>query len=66
MLQKLGEEYKDGNNQKTQTSWIFEIDKIVDTSLNKEAVDDFSAAVTYGIRARKEIFTSAGQYFDEN
>lgn len=37
---KLGEEYKDGNNQKRRLR-DFEIDKIVDTFLNKEAVDDF-------------------------
>ena len=34
---KLGEEYKDGNNQKCRLR-DFEIDQIVETFLNKEAV----------------------------
>lgn len=43
---KLGEEYKEGSNQKRRLR-DFEIDKIVDTFLKKEAVEDFSVAVTY-------------------
>lgn len=60
---KLGEEYKDGNNQKRRLR-NFEIDKIVDTFLNKEAVDDFSVAVTYDEIKEKKYSLSAGQYFD--
>ena len=60
---KLGEEYKDGNNQKRRLR-DFEIDKIVDTFLNKENVDDFSVAVTYDEIKEKKYFLSAGQYFD--
>jgi len=43
---KLGEEYKEGNNQKRRLR-DFEIDQIVNTFQNKESVDDFSVAVTY-------------------
>ena len=60
---KLGEEYKDGNNQKRRLR-DFEIDKIVDTFLNKEAVEDFSVAVTYNEIKEKKYSLSAGQYFD--
>ena len=60
---KLGEEYKDGNNQKRRLR-DFEIDKIVDTFLNKEAVDDFSVAVTYDEIKEKKCSLAAGQYFD--
>ena len=60
---KLGEEYKDGNNQKRRLR-DFEIDKIVDTFLNKEVVDDFSVAVTYDEIKEKKYSLSAGQYFD--
>ena len=60
---KLGEEYKDGNNQKRRFR-DFEIDKIVDTFLNKEAVDDFSVAVTYDEIKEKKYSLAAGQYFD--
>ena len=60
---KLGEEYKDGNNQKRRLR-DFEIDKIVDTFLNKEVVDDFSVAVTYDEIIEKKYSLAAGQYFD--
>ena len=43
---KLGEEYKEGNNQKRRLL-DNEIDLIVNTFRNKEAVEDFSVAVTY-------------------
>ena len=61
--ERRGEEYKDGNNQKRRLR-DFEIDKIVDTFLNKEAVDDFSVAVTYDEIKEKKYSLSAGQYFD--
>lgn len=60
---KLGEEYKDGNNQKRRLR-DNEIDKIVSTFLNKEAVDDFSVAVTYDEIKEKKYSLAAGQYFD--
>ena len=60
---KLGEEYKDGNNQKRRLR-DFEIDKIVDTFLKKEAVEDFSVAVTYDEIKEKKYSLAAGQYFD--
>lgn len=60
---KLGEEYKDGNNQKRRLR-DFEIDKIVDTFLNKESVDDFSVVVTYDEIKAKKYSLAAGQYFD--
>ena len=59
----LGEQYKDGNIQKCRLR-DFEIDKIVDTFLNKETVDDFSVAVTYDEIKTKKYSLSAGQYFD--
>ena len=60
---KLGEEYKDGNNQKRRLR-DEEIDKIVTTFLNKESVDDFSVAVTYDEIKEKKFSLAAGQYFD--
>ena len=60
---KLGEEYKDGNNQKRRLR-DFEIDKIVDTFLKKEVIDDFSVAVTYDEIIEKKYSLAAGQYFD--
>lgn len=60
---KLGEEYKDGNNQKHRLR-DKEIDKIVNTFLNKETVDDFSVTVTYDEIKKKKYSLAAGQYFD--
>lgn len=60
---KLGEEYKDGNNQKRRLR-DFEIDKIVNTFINKEEIEDFSVAVTYDDIISKNYSLSAGQYFD--
>lgn len=60
---KLGEEYKDGNNQKRRLR-DFEIDQIVETFLNKVAVEDFSVSVTYDEIIAKKYSLSAGQYFD--
>ena len=60
---KMGEEYKDGNNQKRRLR-DFEIDQIVETFLNKETVEDFSVAVTYDEIIDKKYSLSAGQYFD--
>lgn len=60
---KMGEEYKEGNNQKRRLL-PHEIDKIVTTFANQKAVDDFSVAVTYEELIEKGCFLSAGQYFD--
>ena len=60
---KLGEEYKEGNNQKRRLRPI-EVDQIVNTFQNKESVDDFSVAVTYDEIKEKGYSLSAGQYFD--
>lgn len=60
---KMGEEYKDGNNQKRRLR-DFEIEKIVSTFQNKEAVEDFSVAVTYDEIKAKKYSLAAGQYFD--
>ena len=60
---KLGEEYKEGNNQKRRLR-DFEIDKIVDTFLKKDAVEDFSVTVTYDEIKAKKYSLAAGQYFD--
>lgn len=43
---KLGEEYKEGSNQKKRLR-NFEVDLIVSTFRACKAVDDFSVAVTY-------------------
>lgn len=60
---KLGEEYKEGNNQKRRLRED-EIDLIVNTFRNKRAVEDFSVAVTYDEIKEKGYSLSAGQYFD--
>lgn len=60
---KLGEEYKEGNNKKSRLR-DFEVEKIVTTFRNCEAVDDFSVAVTYEEIKEKGYSLSAGQYFD--
>lgn len=60
---KLGEEYKEGNNQKRRLR-DFEVDQIVNTFQNKEAVDDFSVAVSYDEIKEKNYSLSAGQYFE--
>lgn len=60
---KLGEEYKDGNNQRRRLR-NDEIDLIVNTFANQEVVDDFSVAVTYEEIIAKKYALAAGQYFD--
>ena len=60
---KLGEEYKDGNNQRTRLR-DFEIEKIVDTFLDQKAEDGFSAVVSHDEIKAKGYTLSAGQYFD--
>lgn len=60
---KLGEEYKDGNNQKRRLR-PEEINKIVDTFNKKEAVEEFSVTVSYEEIKEKKYSLAAGQYFD--
>ena len=60
---KLGEEYKEGNNQKKRLR-PEEIDKIVDTFRERKAVDGFSVAVSYEEIKEKGYSLSAGQHFD--
>lgn len=61
---KLGEEYKDPAGNKKVRLTQEEIEQIVSTFLNKEAVDDFSVAVSYKEIKEKGYSLSAGQYFD--
>ena len=60
---KLGEEYKEGKNKKRRLL-NEDIDLIVNTFKNKEAVEDFSVAVSYDEIKGKGYSLSAGQYFD--
>lgn len=61
---KLGEEYKDSNGLKKRRLTDEEIEKIVKTFRNKDAVEDFSVCVTYDEIKAKGYVLSAGQYFD--
>ena len=61
---KLGEEYKDSNGLKKRRLTDEEINKIVNTFRNKDAVEDFSVSVTYDEIKAKGYVLSAGQYFD--
>lgn len=60
---KLGEDYKEGTNQKCRLR-DFEIDQIVDAFQNKKNSEDFSVAVSYDDIKEKGYSLSAGQYFD--
>ena len=60
---KLGEEYKDGNNQRKRLR-DFEIQKIVDTFLEQKAEDGFAVVVSHDEIKEKGYTLSAGQYFD--
>lgn len=60
---KLGEEYKEGSNKKKRLRGN-EIEQIVKTFRDKEAVDDFSVVVSYDEIKEKNNSLSAGQYFD--
>ncbi len=59
----LGEKVKDGKNQKTVLTPAEE-QKIIDVFNAKEAVDDFSVAISYDDIEAKNYSLSAGQYFD--
>ena len=60
---KLGESYKDGNTQRTRLRQE-EIDKIVNTFLAAEPIDDFCACPSYGEIKEKGYCLSAGQFFE--
>lgn len=60
---KMGEEYKEGKNQKKRLR-DFEIEKIIKTFRAGKNVDDFAAAVSYEDIAAKGYGISAGLYFD--
>lgn len=60
---KLGEEYKDGNNQKRRLL-PEEINHIVQTFANHINEDGFSVAINYQQLAKKKYTLSAGRYFD--
>ncbi|MGC3978283.1 MAG: class I SAM-dependent DNA methyltransferase [Paludibacteraceae bacterium] len=60
---KLGEEYKEGNNQKRRLL-PDEINQIVSTFQNKESIENFSVAVSFDEIKEKGYSLSAGQYFD--
>lgn len=60
---KLGEEYKEGNNQKRRLR-PEEVKKIVDTFRSKKTVEDFSVVKKYKDIKEKNCSLSAGQYFD--
>ncbi|CAB0151385.1 putative type I restriction enzymeP M protein [Pseudidiomarina piscicola] len=59
----LGEKVKDGKNQKTVLT-AGEEQKIIDVFNGKQAVEDFSVAVSYSDIEAKNYSLSAGQYFD--
>ena len=61
---KLGEDYQDANNNKKHRLLDKEVELIVNTFRNKEAVDGLSVAVTYDEIREKGYSLSAGQYFD--
>ena len=60
---KLGEGYKDGNNQRRRLR-DFEIQKIVETFIEQKAEDGFSVVVTHDEIKKKGYTLAAGQYFD--
>lgn len=59
----LGEKVKDGKNQKTVLT-PEEEQQIIDVFNAKQAVEDFSVAVSYDDIEAKNYSLSAGQYFD--
>ncbi len=60
---KMGEDYQE-NGLKKHRLTPEEIDTIVNTFQNKEAIDDFSVVVSYDEIKEKKNSLSAGQYFD--
>ena len=60
---KLGSKVKEGKNQKTVLS-NEEVEKIENTFINADVVEDFSVKVTYDEIKEKNYSLSAGQYFE--
>ena len=60
---KMGEEYKDGNNQKRRLLPA-EIEQIVSAFESKNSVDNISVAVTFDEIKAKKYSLAAGQYFE--
>lgn len=60
---KLGKKVKDGKNQKTVLS-SEEVERIEQTFIEQEVVEDFSVKVTYEEITEKNYSFSAGQYFE--
>lgn len=60
---KLGKKVKDGKNQKTVLSKE-EVEKIENTFINQNVIDDFSVKVSYEQITEKNYSFSAGQYFE--
>ncbi|MDX8419029.1 type I restriction-modification system subunit M [Stecheria sp. CLA-KB-P133] len=60
---KLGEKRKEGKNQRTVLR-NDEIEKIISTFNNREALEDFSVVVTTDQIKEKNYSFSAGQYFE--
>lgn len=59
----MGEKIKDGKNQRVVLS-DEEINKIIDTFIEKEEIEDFSVIASYVEIKEKKYTWSAGQYFD--
>lgn len=60
---KLGEKRKEGKNQRTVLSEK-EVERIENTFINQEIVEDFSVKVSYEEIQEKNYSLSAGQYFE--
>lgn len=60
---KMGEKVKDGKNQRTVLR-PDEVDKIINTFINREEVDDFSVNTSFDAIKEKNYSFSAGQYFE--
>ena len=60
---QLGEEMKDGKNQRTVLN-DGEIDQIINTFSDKKVIEDFSVLVTYEKIRSKNYSMSAQQHFD--
>lgn len=60
---KLGDRYKEGKNIKTVLS-IDDINKIINTYLNKDVEEKFSVVVNYDEIKNKNYSFSTGQYFE--
>ncbi len=60
---KLGEKRKEGKNQRTVLSEK-EVEKIENTFINQEVVEDFSVQVSYEEIQERNYSLSAGQYFE--